>query len=61
MRIITIDIIEALIKAKEELEQAVTSGKMTSYDNYKYYIGRIHGLLHAIEICQETKKRSTND
>ena len=25
------------------------------------YIGRIHGLLHAIEICQETKKRSTND
>ena len=61
MRIITVDIIEAFIKAKAELEQSVTAGKMTSYDNYKYYIGRIHGLLHAIEICYEIEKRSSND
>lgn len=61
MRLITVDLIEAFLKAKTELEQSVTAGNMTSYDNYKYYIGRIHGLLHAIEICQETEKRSLND
>ena len=61
MRIITVDIIEALCKARQELEQSVTAGKMNSYDNYKYYVGRIHGLLHAAEICYEIEKRNKND
>lgn len=61
MQMISIQIIEALNEARKELEQSVTDGNMTTYDNYKYYIGRIHGLKHAAEICYNTVKRSSND
>ncbi|MGV8131433.1 MAG: hypothetical protein ACP5N7_05040 [Candidatus Pacearchaeota archaeon] len=61
MKLISVQIIEALNNAKKELEQFVTEGKMTSYENYKYYIGRIHGLEHAAQICHNTAKRSKDD
>jgi|JI102314A2RNA_FD_contig_31_4989406_length_619_multi_2_in_0_out_0_2 hypothetical protein len=61
MQMISVQIIENLIKAQKELEQLVTEGKITSYENYKYYIGRIHGLQHAAVICHDTAKRSAND
>lgn len=61
MQMISAQIIDTLNKAKKELEQLVTEGKMTNYETYKYYIGRIHGLQHATEICHDTVKRSNND
>lgn len=54
-------LIKELTAAKHDLESLVATGGVHNYETYRFFIGRIHGLKDAIDICQNLIKGKTED
>jgi len=47
---------EEIRKAKDLLEANILSGQPSDFANYKFLVGRLHGLQTAIDICNKLLK-----
>lgn len=46
--------LKKLLKAEiERLSEILTGPGVSDFSQYKYYVGAIHGLSHALEQCEE--------
>lgn len=42
----------------EKLASEIISGRATDYSDYRYRVGRIHGLREALELAKEANRRA---
>ena len=45
----------------EQISMHVTNGGMKNFDDYRFNIGRLHGLTTAIELIKATAKNYDSD
>lgn len=48
---------KSLSEFAEKLGAELITGKATSFDDYRFRIGRLKGLQDALEVAQEAQKR----
>lgn len=49
---------ESYAELLEKLASELISGRATDYSDYRYRVGRIHGIREALELAKEANRRA---